>query len=215
MNWQRATTDEKKSERKMAIYKAAYTLFKKKGYEKVSFNGIATEAGFTKSNMYRYFTSKEDIFLSVFSELFENWVIDCNQRLQNMGVNEDIEHFSQEWVSSQIGHPEFLDLTPLLFVSLEKNSSFEQLLEFKKNAKGLLFSIAAEVSRIYPQLDDEKAFKFLTLGYAATANYWAANTQGDALKKIYQMQEFQMLKPDFEKDLSSSIEVIIKGLRVS
>jgi len=62
MNWQRARTDEKKNERKEAIYQAALTLFKKNGYDKVSFNGIAAEAGFTKSNMYRYFSSKEDIF---------------------------------------------------------------------------------------------------------------------------------------------------------
>ncbi|WP_231870349.1 MULTISPECIES: TetR/AcrR family transcriptional regulator [unclassified Marinomonas] len=61
-----------KSERKEAIYQAAFTLFKEKGYEGVSFNGIAAQAGFTKSNMYRYFTSKEEVFLNVFGDLFEN-----------------------------------------------------------------------------------------------------------------------------------------------
>jgi len=215
MNWQRATTDEKKSERKEAIYKAAYTLFKRNGYDKVSFNGIAAEAGFTKSNMYRYFSSKEDIFLNVFTVLFEKWVEDCNQRLQAMQVDEDIQHFAQSWVASQVAHPEFLDLTPLLFIALEKNSSFEQLLKFKTTAKSLLYSIAVEISRVYPKLQDEKAFKFLTLSYAATANYWAANSQSDALKKIYEMQEFQILTPDFEKDLTCSIEIIIKGLKAS
>jgi len=73
MNWQRARTDENKNERKEAIYKAAFSLFKKNGYDKVSFNGIAAEAGFTKSNMYRYFSSKEEIFLNIFANLFEAW----------------------------------------------------------------------------------------------------------------------------------------------
>jgi len=36
MNWQRARTDEKKNERKEAIHKAAFTLFKKNGYDNVS-----------------------------------------------------------------------------------------------------------------------------------------------------------------------------------
>jgi AcrR family transcriptional regulator len=42
MNWQRARTDDKKNERKEAIYQAALTLFKDKGYEGVSFNAIAS-----------------------------------------------------------------------------------------------------------------------------------------------------------------------------
>ncbi|WP_033078907.1 TetR/AcrR family transcriptional regulator [Thalassotalea sp. ND16A] len=46
MNWQRARTDEKKNERKEAIFKAAFALFKKRGYDNVSFNSIAAEAGY-------------------------------------------------------------------------------------------------------------------------------------------------------------------------
>ncbi|NRB41539.1 MAG: TetR family transcriptional regulator [Pseudomonadales bacterium] len=215
MNWQRATTDEKKNERKQAIYKAAFDLFKKNGYDKVSFNGIAAEAGFTKSNMYRYFSSKEEIFLNVFSELFQKWVEDCSKRLQQLEQDETIAHFANTWVQSLISHPHFLDLCPLLFISLESNSSFEQLLEFKRMAKNLLYQLTLEISRVYPDIHDEKAFKLLTLTHAATTNYWAAATQNETLKKIYQQDEFKELKPDFENDLSTSIEIFIQGIRAS
>ncbi|NQZ22970.1 MAG: TetR family transcriptional regulator [Colwellia sp.] len=215
MNWQRARTDEKKSERKQAIYQAAFTLFKNNGYDKVSFNGIAVEAGFTKSNMYRYFSSKDDIFLNVFSDLFEKWVDECSKQLQTLEKNVQIKTFAQTWLKSLLLQPKLLDLMPILFVSLERNSSFEQLLEFKRLAMNLLYSITLDISRIYPDIEGQKAFKFLTLSYAATANYWAATMQSDALKKIYQLDEFKALKPDFEKDLTTSIEIIILGLRAS
>ena len=215
MNWQRARTDEKKNERKEAIYKAAFALFKKNGYDNVSFNGIASEAGFTKSNMYRYFSSREEIFLNVFADLFEKWFEDCSKRLQKLEQDEEIKHFAKTWVKSLMSHPQFLDLTPILFLSLEKNSSFEQLLEFKKLAKNLLYKISIEISRIYPDIQTEKAFKFLTLSYAATSNYWAAASQNEALKKIYQQDEFKELKPNFEKDLTTSIEIIIQGIKAS
>ena len=181
----------------------------------MSFNGIAVEAGFTKSNMYRYFSSKEDIFLQVFADLFVSWFEDCHQRLQNLGQNEKVETFAKTWVDSMMSHPEFLDLTPLLFLSLEKNSSFEQLLVFKQQAKNLLYSLCIEIGRIYPAIQGERAFKFLTLSYAATANYWAANSQNDTLKKIYQLDEFKDMKPNFEKDLASAVEIIIKGLNAN
>lgn len=213
MNWQRARTDDKKNERRQAIYDAAFTLFKNKGYENVSFNGIASEAGFTKSNMYRYFSSREEVFLNVFTDLFEKWTEDCIKQLKKLGKDEPINNFAKVYVKTLMSHPHFLDLTPLMFISLEKNSSYEQLVIFKRQAKNLLFGIAMEIGRIYPKFAGEKAFKYLNLSHAATTNYWAANTQSDALKKIYEQDEFEDLKPHFEKDLTTSIEIIIHGLK--
>lgn len=213
MKWQRARTEEKKNERKDAIYNAALTLFKQNGYDNVSFNSIALEAGFTKSNMYRYFSSREEIFLNVFANLFEKWVEDCIKQMKSLEQGAAIKHFAQIYTRSLMSHPKFLDLTPVLFVSLEKNSSYEQLLEFKRLSKNLLYSVSIEIRRIYPDIDNENAFKFLTLSFAAMSNYWAATFQNDALKRIYAQDEFKELKPNFKENLESSIEIIINGLR--
>ena len=215
MNWQRATTDDKKTERKAAIYQAAFTLFKKKGYDKVSFNAIAVEAGFTKSNMYRYFNSKDDIFLNVFAELFKQWVEDFSQELQSLAQETAAIHFAKAWINTLLAQQKLLDLMPILFTSLERNSSFEQLLEFKRLSMGLLYRLTLDITRIYPDIEGERAFKLLTLSYAATSNSWAASKQSEALEKLYHMEEFQVLKPDFEKDLTSAIEIIIHGLKAS
>ena len=213
MNWQRARTDDKKNERKAAIYQAAYTLFKEKGYDDVSFNGIAAQAGFTKSNMYRYFSSKEDIFLNVFGDLFENWFEDCLADLKAFEIDVDSHHFAKTWCNTLLKHPEFLDLTPLMFIALEANSSYEQLIEFKRNSKNLLYQLALEIGRIYPALQGENAFQFLTLSYAASTNYWAGSKQNDALTKVYALEEFKDLKPDFERNLINSIVIIINGIK--
>ncbi len=212
MDWKRARTDEKKSVRKDAIYSAALTLFKKDGYEKVSLNGIAAEAGFTKSNIYRYFSSREEIFLNIFSNLFEKWVDDCLAQLRKLEEDVRIELFAKTYVQSMLPHTQFLDLTPLLFISLEKNSSFEQLIIFKEVARDRLYEIAVEVCRIFPSLTIQEAFKYLNLSFAATTNYWAVSTENEELKKIYQMPEFEMLKPNFEQDLTTAIEIILRGL---
>lgn len=213
MNWQRARTDEKKNERKQAIHEAAFSLFKKNGYDNVSFNGIASEAGFTKSNMYRYFSSREEIFLNVFADLFEKWVEDCLEKLQRLDQEEALNIFAKTWVESHKSHTQFLDLSPILFVSLERNSSYEQLLEFKKLAKDLLYKLSIEITRIYPDIHMDKAFKFLNLSFAATSSFWAASTQNETLKKIYEQEMFKELDTNFEEDLVSSIEVIINGLK--
>ncbi|MGL1893401.1 MAG: TetR family transcriptional regulator [Spirochaetaceae bacterium] len=213
MDWKRATTEDKKNERKVAIYNAAFKLFKKKDYNSVSFNGIASEAGFTKSNMYRYFNSKEEIFLNIFAELFEKWSDDCIKDLQNLEQNVDANSFAKTWVNTLLSHQQFLDLTPILFLSLEKNSSYEQLFKFKKLSKNLLHKIAMKICRIYPELDGIRAFNFLDLSYSAMSHFWAKSTNNETLKKIYSQDIFKELKPNFEKDLISSIEIIIHGIR--
>ncbi len=215
MNWQRARTDEKKNERKETIYQAAFTLFKNKGYDKVSFNGIAVEAGFTKSNMYRYFSSKDEIFLNVFADLFELWASDFSQQLQTLEQEAAPKAFADVWLNTMLSQPRLLDLMPILFTSLERNSSFEQLVEFKRLSMNLLYHLTLDITRIYPDIEGEKAFKLLNLSYAATTNSWTAASQSDALKKLYQLDEFQALKPDFKEDLTTSIETIIRGLKVS
>ena len=215
MNWQRARTDENKNVRKEAIYQAAVTLFKNNGYDNVSFNAIAVEAGFTKSNMYRYFSSKDEIFLNVFANLFELWAGDFTQQLRKLEQEAAPKIFATTWLSTMLSQPRLLDLMPILFTSLERNSSFEQLLEFKRLSMNLLYRLTLDITRIYPDIEGEKAFKLLNLSYAATTNAWTATTQSAALKKLYQLDEFQALRPDFEKDVTTSIETIIRGLRAS
>ncbi len=213
MNWQRARTEEKRSERKDAICSAAFNLFKQHGYENVSFNGIAAEAGFTKSNMYRYFSSREEIFLNIFSSLFEKWADDYCKQIKKLEQEVCVERFAKVWVKSFKHRPQFLDLTPILFISLEKNSSFDQLVKFKRLAKERLYEIAIEISRIYPELDIENSFRFLNFGYAATSNFWAAATENEVLKKVYRSNELKPLKTNFEIDLTAALEVAIYGLK--
>lgn len=213
MEWQRARSGEKKNERREAICNAALRLFKEKGYEGVSFNGIAVEAGFTKSNMYRYFSSREEIFLSIFSGMMEEWAADYGHRLKALEQGADVDVFVHAWFQSFFSRPRFLDLTPLLFLSLERNSSYEQLLVFKTMAKGLLYGVSLEVGRVYPELQGEKAFTFLNISFSVTSSFWAAETPNEALLKIYQQEAFQELRPDFEKNLKTAVRVIVVGLR--
>jgi len=212
MNWHRARTKEKKDMRRESIYNAAFTLFTKVGYENVSFNKIAITAGFTKSNLYRYYSSKEEIFLKIFSNLFKAWVDNCLITLAKLEKNLDISKFAKAYVSSLKQHKKLLDLSPMLFISLEKNSSLEQLIDFKKVAKIGLHQIALEICRIYSNLSIGDAFEYLNLSFAASTSYWAASFQNDTLKKIYQMSEFKVMDTKFDMDLASAIEIILLGL---
>jgi AcrR family transcriptional regulator len=67
----------KKEEKRKAIQKSAYRLFKRKGYFATTTAGIAFGAKVSESNVYAYFNSKFDILYS----LFESWI---QKRIQNL-----------------------------------------------------------------------------------------------------------------------------------
>jgi AcrR family transcriptional regulator len=215
MDWQRATNDKQKESRKNEIYNATLTLYKKHGYENVSFNAIAKEANFTKSNMYRYFESKEDIFLNIFGDLFKIWQMHYVTELKKLNDNVSFVEFAQTWVNSFLKFPDFLDLTPLLFLTLEKNSSYNQLLKFKAMSRDLLIQISIEIGRIYPSLDQYRAFQLLNSSFATTSSFWASNFQNEFIKKIYEQDDFKFMKPNFKEELTASIEIFLKGLLIN
>ena len=62
MGWERARQPEQKAVRRKAILDAARSLFTDSGYDEISLNGIARSAGINKANVYRYFSSREEIF---------------------------------------------------------------------------------------------------------------------------------------------------------
>ena len=79
----------------------------------------------------------------------------------------------------------------------------------------LLYTIALEISRIYPNVTNEQAFQFLTISFASMSSYWAETKQSDALIKIYEQEEFKVLKPNFEKNIMVSAEITIRGILIN
>jgi len=68
VNWERARRPEQTAARRKEILNAAKALFAELEYEEISLNAIAREAGFSKPNVYRYFSTREEIFLAIFEE---------------------------------------------------------------------------------------------------------------------------------------------------
>src|SRR5690242_13201571 len=72
-SFQRARQPDQIEQRKEAILAAALALFKEKGLEKVTLADIASRVGTATSNLYRYFESREHIYLRVLQRLGAEW----------------------------------------------------------------------------------------------------------------------------------------------
>jgi AcrR family transcriptional regulator len=66
LGFQRARKPEEIEARRVTLLAAAAELFDAEGPMGAGLNAIAVRAGFTKSNVYRYFESREQVLLQLF-----------------------------------------------------------------------------------------------------------------------------------------------------
>ena len=66
-DYQRARSPQQKAERMSAIMDATETLFAQLPYHEISMGLIAKELGWSRSNLYKYAATQEEIFLALLS----------------------------------------------------------------------------------------------------------------------------------------------------
>ena len=112
--------------------------------------------GFSKPNVYRYFSTREEIFLAIFEEEQGKFVKSLISRLKKIRAKDPVNAISQAWVDVALKQRKFLNLLPQLSTSMERNSSVEQIVEFKKVGYQRFGELIQTLEQIYPKLDTEQ-----------------------------------------------------------
>ena len=82
----RAFTEIEKAEIKQKIITVASELFKQKPYKEVKISAITKKLGIAKGSFYNFFSSKEELLITIFAELekqFHNQIIEIMSKTAN------------------------------------------------------------------------------------------------------------------------------------
>lgn len=112
INLKPRTTDKREE-----VLEIASETFLSKGFDGTSINVMAREAGISKESIYRYFGSKEDLFLAVVErelEVYKNSMLDTISHFQGKSLKEAL--FSVAEATLQVAsHDRTLALRRLIF----------------------------------------------------------------------------------------------------
>ena len=160
MDWVRARSDEQIEQRISEIVDATARLYEEHRFEGITFAMIAKEANFTRSNLYRYFQTKEDIFLELMKHDIAVWRADILENFTdgNLSLSEAAEII----VALILKHKRMVKLFTILFTLLEPNSSLEGLTAFKLKINQEIGMVAQYLSTVLPFPSVEAAAEFLT-----------------------------------------------------
>lgn len=211
MTWQRARTDAQKEQRISEILDATARLYAHKRFEEITLAAIAKEAQFTRSNLYKYFRTKEDIFFEFLKHDVRLWradVIDAFENEESCAV----DRFADIWVAAQLRHRRMMSLVSILYGHLEKRASIENLIDFKRMANDEFGMVSDLICRLFPLLGSVDALGFLQLQLAAAIGLSTMTTLSETQHQVLAMPDFQHFKIDYEVCFRETVAHLLHGI---
>lgn len=213
MNWVRARSDDQIEQRLSEIIDATARLYEKNRFEDISFATIAKEANFTRSNLYRYFETKEEIFLELIKYDITNWRKDILETFAAYQFT-SAQAFAKTWVDLSMKHQRMTKLFTILYTLLEEKSSLEALTAFKKKVMEELGMVAEFLSKALPFPSIEAATNFLlvqlSLSIGAYPMIDLTEKQRIAMNNVGMVSDPQYFKDIFISAITYMLEGLIK-----
>ena len=210
MDWVRARSDEQIEQRISEIVNATARLYEENRFEEITFAMIAKEANFTRSNLYRYFQTKEDIFLELLKHDITVWRKDILENLANR--NPSLHEVAEISVDLILKHKRLVKLFTILFTLLEPNASLEALTAFKGKINEEIGVVAHFLSTVLPFPSVEAAAEFLTAQSSLVIGSYPMMDLTP--KQLEAMRTIGMeTSPEYYRDrLSHAIGLLLQGL---
>jgi AcrR family transcriptional regulator len=156
--FRRARRPEQKQERREAIVLAARDLAVRSGVRDVSLGCIASAVGLAKSNVVRYFGTREEIYLEVTGREFRDWERAVADRLKHAHGIDDVIDTLTETLEER---PLLCDLLSQCATILEHNVSLAAARAFKLGMVGGTAQLGAAVAKVHPALTESEAVEIV------------------------------------------------------
>ena len=208
----RARRPEEIAQRREEIVQAAAALLDRESLENISLNAIAREAGIAKSAVYRYFESREAIFLKILEGDWRHWVDDAELALAPLKGGNDVEAVSRILTATTLKHPRMCWLVSSLASVLEHNLSEEVILAFKQESLQLGLRMVSSLHAALPRIAIQQLTDFLHPAFALIAGLWPLSHPSDTVRKIMARPEFAPFQPNFEVQFQRTLCMTLAGL---
>ena len=213
-SFQRARRPEQKQQRRAAILAAAEQLLAEDGVDGVSLNAIARRAGLAKSNVYRYFESREQIFLWILLDDMVAWACEVERGLEPLAGRNSASAAARVIAAAFLGRQRLCELNSVLSWVLEQNVSEETVLDFKTRASVGAMGVADALHRALPSIPEDRCLWTLRSVFAFVAGLWPLTRMSPEVERVLSRPELCHLTPNFEEDLSRSVRALLYGLLV-
>ncbi|QUI25259.1 TetR family transcriptional regulator [Vallitalea pronyensis] len=214
MTFERARSKENKEIRLKQIKEAAIRLFDKIPYHEISLSKIGKEINFTRGNLYKYISSKEDIYIYIIIDEFKVLLEEMKEELI-LEEKLDTKSFAKKWAMVLNNHPRFLKLVSLLFTIIEQNAHTAILITFKNylvEVNHIMFRI---FTHNFPEFTQAEIGKLFDYSFSMIiARYAICNPTKNQIEAA-KLSNYNYTFPNFVDSMSDAIVLLINGIKLS
>lgn len=185
-DFQRARTEEQRAQRREHILRVTREMLAGQRLSNVSFNDIARQVGLAKSNIMRYFESREAIFLTLLQEEYAEWVDEVAQSLANSDDSDPLERVATVLAQTSLRRPLLCELLTHVMTVLEHNVTTEEVMTFKLGVQASMARLVCALTPHVGDWNDKQQGLFLSEMHACITHTWALAHPSAALQAAYE-----------------------------
>ena len=140
--------------RKEEIVNACEMLYQTMSFKEITIKEIGAVTSFTRTSIYNYFQTKEEIFLALMQREYEKWADEMDSLAENNGSMSK-EQFADALAHSLESHQQLLKLLAMNHYDMEENSRPERLTECKTAYGHSLDAVRGCINKFFPETDCE------------------------------------------------------------
>ena len=146
--------------RKEEIISACEQLYKTMSFKDITLKEIGNVTSFTRTSIYNYFQTKEEIFLALYTREYDRWNEDL-QGILNENVKLSKKQLSEKIASSIAKREQLLKLLSMNNYDMESNSRPELLVSFKVSYGESLRNIQKILKKFCPDMNEADIKNFI------------------------------------------------------
>jgi len=216
--FQRARSEEQREARRQAILGAAAAMLAEMPVAEVTLNELSRRAGLAKSNVLRYFESREAVLLELLDSAWQDWRAQLDAELADAVVAGDpvasrADQLAAAVADSLAARPMLCDLISAQAAVLERNVSPQVAAQYKRASIAGISALGALLLRSVPELGEPDAFRLAGAAVMTTAAVWPHAQPSAAMLAAYAADPaLAAMRLDFTGTLREVLEVLTAGL---
>ncbi len=137
-------------ERKNEIIQACASLYETMGFKDITIRDIGERTSFTRTSIYNYFQTKEEIFLALLQREYEMWTKDL-RALAEKEESLSVSVFASMLADTLEKRKCMLKLMSMNLYDMEGNSRMENLVAFKKVYASAMQAVSCCLEKFFPR----------------------------------------------------------------
>ncbi|MEU1201544.1 TetR family transcriptional regulator [Streptomyces sp. NPDC005813] len=214
--FQRARSEEQRAMRREAILDTAAAMLDEMPVSAVALNELSRRVGLAKSNVLRYFESREAVLLELLDQAWKQWNADLPEQLDaavdaGAPVSRRGEQFAEAITRSLADRRTLCDLLSAQAGVLEHNVSPEVAARYKKAALSSVADLAALARVHLPELG-ERAEQLCGQMIMAAGAVWTHARPSAAMLAAYEEDpSLAVYRMDFAPSLQETLTTLVAG----